>query len=333
MARPFFRTHSGPGSFWSLGCLLVLGILVGCEPGSVETSSSTHWLKCVSDEDCANLELGATCGTESFCVAETGRTLEEVLVFEEDFEGSTLDAEKFAVEVGSALRNDELQAYTSHSENVLLEGGELVLTARAEAYDGAEYTSGSVNTEGLFSFTFGRVEARLKAPLGTGCSSSFWLTPNAPGGNVNTCVGTDPCYSGWWPAWGDISVGVVRSKSPTSVVTGLTYGIWDDALAGVVPEPETTLAPIVDATEWHTYKLEWGPLEMRWYIDDELVKTLEIPPADAYLPEGKNPFHQPFDLRLNLSVGGLDQSPVPAEYPQELRIDWVRVWRWEPRAE
>ena len=47
--------------------------------------------------------------------------------------------------------NNELQHYTDRTENVTVENGYLLLTAREEAFTGSSYTSARITTQGLFS--------------------------------------------------------------------------------------------------------------------------------------------------------------------------------------
>ncbi len=313
--------------------LLLLAVTTGACGGqsSPSTSSSTHWLACEVDADCANLAIGARCGNEGFCTAGDGTPLVQELVYSDEFDEAELDRSHFGFETGSDIRNGEAQAYTDREENVSVEDGALVITARAEEYDGASFTSGSVHSEGVFSFTFGRVEARMAAPTGRGCSAAFWMLPENPSPPVWSCVEEGACYDGTWPAWGDITIANLQSQLPGQVLGTVSYGIWDDALEGVrqgLFAGEN--AEVDDPTEYHTYALEWGPSRLEWFIDDELVRTLVLPPPDIYFPDDVDPFRQPFHVRLNLAIGGLDQAPDPASYPQELRVDWIKVWQWQP---
>jgi beta-glucanase (GH16 family) len=95
-----------------------------------------------------------------------------------DFNGDTLDPEVFGFETGFALRNDDDQFYTERSENAFVEGSELVLVARAETYEQAEYTSASIETRGKRAFGFGRIEAELSLPTGAGVGPAFWIRPD-----------------------------------------------------------------------------------------------------------------------------------------------------------
>jgi beta-glucanase (GH16 family) len=252
-------------------------------------------------------------------------------VWEEQFDASTLDPTAFDYETGYLLRNEEAQAYTDREQNVRLEDGQLVLTALAETFDAASFTSGSVSTSGAQSFTFGCIEARMRVPLGRGCSTAFWLLPEAPTPEVNSCDDTGTCYAGTWPAWGDVTIANIQSQTPDRVLTSLNYGIWDDALAGVRHGEITSPAALSATTDgWHVFALEWGPQRIQWVVDGEIVASTELSLPDLYLPGGEHPFHQPFHIKLNLALGGFDQAPVAEDYPQELRVDWVRVTQWLP---
>lgn len=312
--------------------LVVLAAVSGCGgQSSSRSSSSTHWLRCDDDSDCDNLGVSARCGSDGFCATRDGSRLEKQLVFSDEFDGEVLDDTRFRLEVGTAIRNDEAQAYTDRATNVDIVDGNLVLTAVAESFDTAQFTSGSINTQGLFSFTFGRIEARLSAPVGRGCSPAFWMLPEDPMPLVRSCIDGEACYDGTWPAWGDMTIANLQSQLPNEVLGTASYGIWDDTLGGVTHGVFSGQnATVQDPTAFHEYALEWGPARLDWFVDNALVRTMPLPPEDLYQPEGLDPFQQPFHVRLNLAIGGLDQTPDASEYPQELRVDWVRVWQWQP---
>ncbi len=47
--------------------------------------------------------------------------------------------------------------------------------ARREAFEGAEWTSARIKTQGLQTFTYGRIEARILLPAGRGLWPAFWM--------------------------------------------------------------------------------------------------------------------------------------------------------------
>jgi beta-glucanase (GH16 family) len=311
-----------------LACAIVA--LACSEPkGGPSASSSSHFLSCAQDSDCDNLPAPATCGIDGYCVNGT-RNIERDIVFEDNFDGSVLDAKSFAPELGFSIRNGEAEYYLGGAENLSLSGGELVLTARAEAHDQAKFTSASVETRGLHSWTYGLFEARILAPTGRGCSPAFWLYPETPGAPVKLCSSFSACATDVVPAWGDIIVMNARSEQPEQVRHIAAYATPSDTLP--VPSPaeggSSTLQQDPSAA-YHEYSALWGPERIDWFVDGKLQASFDTTSTAIYQPEGKNPFAQPFHLKLSLAIGGLAEAPVAADYPQTMRVDWVRVTQFK----
>ena len=63
----------------------------------------------------------------------------------------------------------QLEYNTDSTDNVRLTGdGFLEIVAQREEYEGNEYTSGRILTEGLWTGGYGKYEARIKLPEGQG---------------------------------------------------------------------------------------------------------------------------------------------------------------------
>jgi beta-glucanase (GH16 family) len=296
-------------------------LCAGCQPGE-QSSSSSHWIACTADADCDNFPFEAACSA-GFCVDEGGDRIEESLTFEADLDGTLLDTQTFRFETGVGLRNAELQAYTESSNNVFLEGGDLVLVARHEPVSGAEYTSGSV--EVIEAFSFGRIEASIKSSVGSGVKPVFWLLPAAPGPAETTCVDGTSCSESTWPVWGGLVVLSGRADGPS--VVAASYASQDTGNGTLNLAESVVQVPIGPSisTAYHLYAIEWGPRRVDWFVDDELVHSFNLDSPEIYLPGGTNPFHQSFRIKLSLSVGGLVEDPVPEDYPREMRVRSLRV--------
>ncbi len=231
------------------------------------------------------------------------------LIWQDEFEGTELDPEKWVMEIGGhGWGNNEYQFYTNHPENVRLENGNLVIEARNEFFIRRNYTSGRIKTQGLFSFTYGRVEARMKLPYGQGIWPAFWML----GDNIEEVD---------WPLSGEIDIMEHVGKEPRRVY-GTVHGPGYSGSGGIghfTTFPENSLY-----NEFHTFAVEWEADEIRWYVDDEQFFKLT--------PEQVNKewvFDHPFFIIINLAVGGYwpgypDESTV---FPQFLTVDYVRVYQ------
>ena len=98
------------------------------------------------------------------------------LVWQDEFTGSSLNEQKWVHEIGTGSQNGlwgwgngELRYYTS--ENTTVSNGTLKITAQEESngivdpfqtWNTLNYSSSRIKTDGLFSFKYGKVQARIK---------------------------------------------------------------------------------------------------------------------------------------------------------------------------
>lgn len=244
------------------------------------------------------------------------------LVWSDEFNGTTLNAENWAPDIGTGCPslcgwgNGELEYY--RAENVTVSGGNLILTARDESYGGASFTSGKVTTRGKQTFLYGRVEMRAKIPTGGGMWPAFWMMPQ------------DDVYGGW-AASGEIDI-MEASNNTTSVGGALHFGDnWPDNAS---TSSSYSLGGANFADEFHTYAVEWEPDEIRWYVDGVLffARSSSQWYTNAAPGNPQAPFDQDFYLILNSAVGGFypgctDPGCITADFPQEFLIDYVRVYK------
>lgn len=251
--------------------------------------------------------------------AFTGYSQCTELVWADEFNGTSLDLTKWAFQNGNGCPelcgwgNGELQNYTSDAENLKVENGNLVITVVKENSNGSQFTSSKLRTLGLHSWTYGRFEARIKMPLGTGLWPAFWMLSD----NNN------------WPMTGEIDIMEYRGDRPRETHGTLHYGSpwpnnqWDG-------NSYTHTESLAD--DFHVYAVEWEENEIRWYFDDVLFKR-ETKSPNSLNPQSTNdawPWDENFYMILNLAVGGgftgnptVDQIQLTKP---TLEVDYVRIY-------
>jgi beta-glucanase (GH16 family) len=237
-------------------------------------------------------------------------------------DGSAADPTKWVHDVGgTGWGNQELEYYTDGTQNAVVQGGNLVITATTAgasthtcsfpANGPCQYTSARLKTEGLFSQQYGRFEARIQIPEGQGLWPAFWM------------LGADIATNGW-PSCGETDVMENIGKEPSinhgSLHMPAAGTTNDDQLTGMYTLPGG--AKLGDG--FHTYAVEWSAAAIRFFVDDNLYETQTPATATGRTWE----FDKPFFIILNVAVGGqFPGSPTTATvFPQTMKVDWVRVY-------
>lgn len=250
-------------------------------------------------------------------------TNEWKLVWADEFDGQGVadparpDPKKWTFDLGgNGWGNNELQAYTRRPENVRVENGHLVIEARRESFQGKDgprrdYTSARLKTLGLASWTYGRIEARIKVPQGQGIWPAFWM------------MGTNISKVGW-PTCGEIDVMEIIGKEP-STLHGTIHGPGHSGAGGI--SHKTTLPDGKKfADDFHLFAVEWTTEKITWFLDGMAYASV----TPDRLPKGaKWVYTGPQFLLLNLAVGGHwpGNPDATTTFPQRLLVDYVRVYQ------
>ncbi len=249
---------------------------------------------------------------------ETEENKEWNLVWEDNFDGDTLNLENWNYETHEpGWVNNELQEYTDSTDNIYVKDGELVLKAIEEKTEnGNIYTSGKVTTQNKRDYKYGRFEARIKVPKGQGLWPAFWMMP------------TNENLYGSWPRCGEIDIMEVLGHEPEKAYGTIHYGNPHREQQGTYILDEGTFAD-----DYHVFAVEWEPSEMRFYIDGNLYHTVNDWYTKQEGDEEKTypaPFDQTFYLQFNLAVGG-NWPGNPDETTDfenaELKVDYVKVFQ------
>ena len=251
------------------------------------------------------------------------------LVWSDEFDGPELDDTKWSPNIWPPRKvNDEDQAYTGREKNIRIEDGMLVIEAHKEDYEGAEYTSGRVHSEGKGDFLYGRFEVRAKLPRGQGTWAAIWMLPSDPYKYSTTCEpgedwqGSKTCEA--WPNSGEIDI-----MEHVGYQMGHVHGtVHNEAYYWLKWEQRKGRILLDDLDEeFHVYALEWTPERIDIFVDDVHYFM--------YVNEGTGwnawPYDHPYNLILNLAVGGAwGRAGGPIDdsiFPQQMLIDYARVYQ------
>jgi beta-glucanase (GH16 family) len=237
------------------------------------------------------------------------------LVWSDEFDGDTIDPSNWTYDIGGwGWGNGEAQYYTDRSENARTQNGLLVIELREEQYEDSYYTSARLKSQGLQEFQYGRLEARIKVPSGSGTWPAFWML-----GSAFDSESDDP--SRQWPNVGEIDIMEYVGREPDLVI-GTIHG---PGYSGAGGRSEWNRQEFDLADDFHTYAIDWDAEGIRWFFDGEMY--FEITPAD--LGEREWVFDQPFFFILNLALGGTLGGPIALdlEYPLHYYVDYVRVYQ------
>jgi beta-glucanase (GH16 family) len=243
--------------------------------------------------------------------------------------GTRPSANSWTAEIGGGgWGNSERQFYTDKAANASMDGtGRLVITANRISNEYAEqigtvpgtedilnrcsecqFTSARLKTARKLSFMYGRIEARIKVPVGVGTWPAFWM------------LGGDLLDGVPWPECGEIDIMEYRgdiSDQTTSAIHGPTTpqgsGLGSRFLNAL---------PMSDG--FHTYAIEWRKNSLTFIVDGQVTGTFSA--ADTGTRGWV--YNQKFFLILNLAMGGTYAGEYidPTLNQAQLSVDYIRYY-------
>lgn len=262
---------------------------------------------------------------------------EYTLVWNEDFTDGALDTQVWNIEVnGDGGGNNELQYYCEKGVSLGVEPTTgkhcLVLTATKEEYKNKHCTSGRVNSKNKMTYTFGKIEARIKFPkTANGLWPAFWQM-----GNNYDQVG--------WPRCGETDIIEMGHQNAFS------KGTQDRFFNGALHIGRAWNADWCDAQDaswsyslqdtFHIISMVWTPTSIDMYIDKETHPEngpyfhADLEPNEDADYNRQLVFGKPNFVIANLAIGGnfpgihkIDGVTALADGPRSMYIDWIRIWQ------
>jgi beta-glucanase (GH16 family) len=175
-----------------------------------------------------------------------------------------------------------------------------------------------VNTARKKEFQYGRLEVKAKIPTAGGSWPAIWtLGKSMP-----------------WPSNGEIDVmEYYRIGGIPHILANAAWGddrpnhaIWD---AKRTPFEHFLKKDPQWAEKFHVWRFDWDKKHLAIYLDDEILNYVPIETIrNGKIGEGKNPFHQPHYLLLNLALGGDNGGKIDdSAFPMRYYIDYVRLYQ------
>ena len=243
--------------------------------------------------------------------------------------GARPSAKVWSAEIGGGgWGNSERQYYTDKSANASMDGaGRLIITADRISNEYAEqigtvpgtedilnrcsecqFTSARLKTARKLSFMYGRVEARIKMPVGVGTWPAFWM------------LGGDLLDGVPWPECGEVDIMEFRgdiSDRATHALHGPTTPKGSGLGAAFL-----SYEPLSNG--FHTYAIEWKKDRIDFIVDGRVNGTFSV--ADT----GRRGwvYNQEFFLILNLAMGGTYAGEYidPTLNQAQLSVDYIRFY-------
>lgn len=225
------------------------------------------------------------------------------LVFEDEFNGETIDTQKWG------FRLDSKMLSTQQPENISVKDGNLRIALRKESVRGKDYTGGGVIS--FQRFVYGYYEARFKTPPVEGWHTAFWAMrksfQNQPSGpsallELDFCEqdGGDPHY---------FSFGVINQSRYHQKKNRQS---WNAGRWVIEDAPDTSAS-------FNVWACEFTPEVTRFYFNGRLTKEL----SSSGFP------HDEMNVWLSVIASTLkgDRWVDDTKLPNAVLCDYIRVYQ------
>ena len=238
----------------------------------------------------------------SECNSSKQKNAEAQLLFEDNFDGSVIDAGKWE----KCPEVERQGASEWKNENSYVENGNLVL--KITPHDSKEnfvYT-GAIRTRGFYQQTYGYFEARIKFPVCSGTWGAFWLM-YGPGSTVNDS-GKD-----------GTEIDIIESiKNQEGKANSALH--WDGYGDGHKSEGMSYPGTDIYNGDFHTFALDWNKDGYVFYIDD----------VEKWRTSAGGVCEVPLYIKLTAEAAPWSGTINMDELPKFVLVDYVKVYDKKP---
>lgn len=235
--------------------------------------------------------------------------MKNTLIFEENFNQDSLNPDIWTFEVGDKWHNNESQCYVDDSKNLYIEDGILNIKATLHEDEACKYKSARINTRYKKHFQYGTFVFTAKMPKGRGAWPAIWM------------LGSDRGKDLRWPKCGEIDIVEFAGNRPLKASCAIhtaSYNHKIDTDKGIRYDLKTA------TDSFHDYILDWTKDHLIFKVDDREVFKIEKAVTDT---ENEWPFDKPYDLIINLAVGGWYGGAIKDEdFPFLFQIKSIKVY-------
>ena len=250
----------------------------------------------------------------------SGRNLK--LIWFDHFETPTLDTKNWSTLSGNAWVGQAVW----NGNNVKQENSKLIITSTSS---NNVITSGGVSSINKFFVKYGRIEARMKQPVGRGNWHAFFTM-----GQTDIYINNQVLN---WPWCGEFDI---MEYMNDNIATGYLH--WADLpRTGDQYNPPVTYKNYSDQVKryymdthggatntvpenWYIFGIEWTPEKaIRYVRDDKTGVEINLGEVNLRDQSMSHAYHKPHYIILEQSMHHVDPG---GPFPRTFEIDWVKVW-------
>ncbi|HYH48542.1 MAG TPA: glycoside hydrolase family 16 protein [Acidimicrobiia bacterium] len=225
-----------------------------------------------------------------------------VLTFSDEFNGNSLDKEKWSNGFGWGQETRSDYGWCDPGNNVV-SGGVLAQRINRKPQGGQPFSVGCIHSKNKFAQQFGYWEARIRAARCYGARTAFWGKPNDES----------------WPP--ELDVVEVNGDGPDRANRAKFTVHWRGGGRHLQSQGEYAGPDFSD--DYHVFGAEWTPEGTTWFVDG--VKRWHTAAGAAAMDDGGS-FYTILNSQVILRNSMCGDIPArSASY-----VDWVRVWTPAP---